>query len=101
MRRPKPVKPEKPYAGFPLTAHPQGQWCKKICGRVFYFGRWEDPVAALTKYESQKECLHNGEVPIETDDSAVVVLSIIGTVPAVNAAVQRLAAKPYRKRKKS
>ena len=25
----KPVKPEKPYPDFPLTAHPAGAWCKK------------------------------------------------------------------------
>ena len=28
---------EKPYAGFPLTAHSSGVWCKKIRGKLHYF----------------------------------------------------------------
>jgi len=28
------VKPNKPYPEFPLTAHPVGQWCKKIRGKI-------------------------------------------------------------------
>lgn len=30
-------KPSKPYPSFPLTAHLNGQWCKKIRGRVHFF----------------------------------------------------------------
>jgi integrase len=33
-------KPAKPYVGFLLTAHPSGRWCKKIRGKLHYFGRW-------------------------------------------------------------
>jgi hypothetical protein len=36
-----------PRASFPLTAHPNGQWCKKIRGKVHFFGVWLDPDAAL------------------------------------------------------
>ena len=32
-------KPRKPYSSFPLTAHNNGQWCKKIRGRVHFFGK--------------------------------------------------------------
>lgn len=39
-------KPAKPYPGFPLTANGNGQWSKKIRGKVFYFGPWVDPDAA-------------------------------------------------------
>jgi hypothetical protein len=35
-------KPVKPYPQFPLTAHPAGYWCKKIRGKLHYFGPWED-----------------------------------------------------------
>ncbi len=31
-------KPEKPYPSFPLTPHVNGQFVKKIAGRLHYFG---------------------------------------------------------------
>lgn len=31
---------EKPYAEFPLYAHPLGYWSKKIDGKLVNFGRW-------------------------------------------------------------
>ncbi|HVX10916.1 MAG TPA: tyrosine-type recombinase/integrase [Pirellulales bacterium] len=62
-------KPEKPYPKFPLTAHPNGQWCKKIRGQLTYFGRWaEDPEgqAALNLYLEQRDDLHAGRKPRTT-----------------------------------
>ena len=47
------TKPKKPYEGFPLTASTNGQWVKKINGKVYSFGRWEDHEAAMDLYESQ------------------------------------------------
>ena len=32
----KPAKPEKAYPEFPLCAHVNGRWCKRIRGRFFY-----------------------------------------------------------------
>lgn len=61
----RPVKPEKPYPEFPLTPHPDGRWCKKIRGQLHYFGKWEDPEAALESYSQQKDALHAGRVPKE------------------------------------
>lgn len=56
-------KPGKPYPEFPLTAHPAGYWCKKINGKLHYFGPWADPDSALKKYLDQKEALHAGRIP--------------------------------------
>src|SRR5262245_32027472 len=59
----KATKPAKPYPEFPLTAHPPGYWCKKIRGQLHYFGPWDDPDGALTKYLDQKDALHAGRKP--------------------------------------
>ena len=56
-------KPAKPYPSFPLTAHLNGQWCKKIRGRIHFFGVWADPDAALTKYHNVAADLHAGREP--------------------------------------
>jgi integrase len=67
-----PVKPAKPYPEFPLTAHPAGYWCKKIRGKLHYFGPWADPDGALKKYLGQKDALHAGRKPRESTEGATV-----------------------------
>ena len=47
----KPGKPAKPSPDFPLTPHPAGVWCKKIRGKLYYFGKWDDPEGALIHYK--------------------------------------------------
>src|SRR5262245_61112361 len=69
--RPAP-KPAKPYPDFPLTPHPTGRWCKKIRGRLVYFGPWDDPHAALAKYLSEKDRLHAGLTPADNRDELTV-----------------------------
>ena len=58
-------KPAKPNPEYPLTAHPAGYWCKKIRGKLHYFGPWSDPDGALKKYEKERQDLHAGRKPKE------------------------------------
>ncbi len=57
------VKPHKPFASFPLTAHANGQWCKKIRGKVCFFGVWDNPQAARDRYLAVAADLHAGREP--------------------------------------
>jgi integrase len=56
-------KPAKPYPDFPLTAHANGQWCKKIAGKVRFFGVWADPIGAKERYLRERDDLHAGRTP--------------------------------------
>ena len=68
-------KPKKPYPGFPLTAHPNGYWCKRIKGKLHYFGKWGDWQAALNLYNEQRDFLHAGQAPPTTATTVADVLN--------------------------
>ncbi len=52
---------------FPLTRHPTGQYCKKIKGKIYYFG--SDRKQALEKYLEKASELHGSvEQPISRSD---------------------------------
>lgn len=59
----KQTKPDKPYPEFPLTAHPAGVWAKKIRGKLYYFGPWSEPDAALAKYLRERDFRQAGQEP--------------------------------------
>src|SRR5208283_5345671 len=75
-RRPRSRKPAKPHPDFPLTPHPTGRWCKKIRGKLHYFGPWDNPDAALTKYLEHKDDLHAGRTP-RPDLQALTVETLV------------------------
>lgn len=47
------TRPPKPFKGFPLFAHNNRQWCRKIGGRIYSFGAWENPTAALERHNKE------------------------------------------------
>jgi len=57
---------------FPLTLHPTGQYCKKINGKIYYFG--SDKKKALDKYLDQASYLHgNKEKILEKSNSEMTL----------------------------
>jgi len=56
-------RPGKPHKDYPLYAHHNGQWAKKVRGTTRFFGPWDDPQGALDKWIEQKDDLLAGREP--------------------------------------
>ena len=48
---------------FPLTLHPTRQYCKKIKGKIYYFG--SNKQNALQKYLDQATWLHGAQEDVQ------------------------------------
>lgn len=79
----------KPHPDFPLTAH-RGtkRWCKKIRGKLHYFGPLDDPQGALEKWLNQKDDLLAGRLPRQTQDGLTIEKLINKFLNAKRAAVE-------------
>ncbi len=58
---------------FPLTLHPTGQYCKKIKGKIHYFGM--DKKRALERYLEQAAYLHGGQNPTVAGSSGITSIN--------------------------
>ncbi len=59
-------------ADYPLRWHPRSGWCKKIKGKVIYFGK-VPPGEALQRYHHEKDFLERGELPPAYDPNAITI----------------------------
>ena len=66
------TKPKKPRQTFPLFPHANGQWAKKIKGRLCYFGPWADPEGAEANYLRDATDLQAGRTPRPSPDAFTV-----------------------------
>lgn len=60
---------DKPRKSFPLTLHPTGQWCKRIHGKLNYFGMGRS--AAHERYLHEAANLHAGHPHDDSVDAEV------------------------------
>ncbi len=68
----------KPYPEYPLTPHRHArQWCKKIKGKIYYFGPLSDPKAALERYLNDRDYLFAGQRPPQDGPAGLTVQEMV------------------------
>ena len=63
---------------FPLTLHSTGQFCKKIKGKMHYFGK--DKKQALERYLEQAAFLHNGKAKMFKATNCIMALKSLCSI---------------------
>jgi integrase len=66
---------KKPYKDFPLTLHRSGQWCKKVRGKIVYFGR--DPLQARDRWLREKDDRLAGRTPQREDSDCLTIERLV------------------------
>ena len=69
-------KPDKPRKDFPLSPANNGQWCKKIRGKIYYFGVWSNPDAAEAEYLRVKEYRQAGRLPPAKENTGILMMDL-------------------------
>lgn len=64
-------RPERPK-DYPLYPHSMGYWAKNIRGKTYYFGKWDEPDAALAKYIAERDYLKAGITPPSLDGISIL-----------------------------
>ncbi len=84
-------KVRKPRPDFPLTPHPSGRWCKKVRGKLHYFGPTrndEEGQAALEEWLRVKDDLLAGRKPREKRDGLEMLSLVVAFLQAKEKAVK-------------
>jgi len=75
--------PKKPFKTFPMFAHANGQWAKKIRGKLHYFGPSSEPQAALDRFKVEFPALAaGGKRPARHETVAAVVSAYLSSKQA-------------------
>lgn len=60
---------------FPLTLHKTGQYCKKIRGKIYYFGT--DRHQAYQRYLDQATYLHSGKANPQNQNENDILIKLL------------------------
>lgn len=74
------TRPPKPFPDFPLFAHNNRQWCRKIAGKLRSFGPWDDWKAALERHNREYPFLKAGVAVPDSFEGLTVDRAVNGFI---------------------